>query len=184
MIDGGGRFAAIEHVLRSGAFGAPHSEGAGGPEHLDLSSVHTDKRTTSKCVVCGSLGDGDICLCLCLSSATVTVDDANIRGTGSLNGYIAHRRAIPSDNSCLFNAIAYLCEGKRGAARVPSYREGSPAKKLRELVAASVLNQPDKYSAAILGKPPQEYVQWIRDPKRWGGSIEIQVLAEYFKVRS
>ena len=46
-----------------------------------------------------------------------------------------------------------------------------------------MLNQPDKYSAAILGKPPQEYVQWIRDPKRWGGSIEIQVLAEYFKVQ-
>ncbi len=32
---------------------------------------------------------------------------------------------------------------------------------MRELVASTVINQPEQYSEAVLGKPNKEYQKWI-----------------------
>ena len=92
-----------------------------------------------------------------------------------------HRRAIPPDNSCLFNAVAYLCDGKRGGARDPSWKENSPAHQLRQIVANHVMLRPDIYSAAILEKSPIEYQAWILDLAKWGGGIELSILAQHYE---
>ena len=82
------------------------------------------------------------------------------------------RRVIPADNSCLFAAIAHAFEGAEGRRK--------RADELRRVVADAVLADPDEYSEAVLGKPPAEYVKWIRDSAHWGGGIEIAVLARHF----
>lgn len=57
-----------------------------------------------------------------------------------------HRRVVPADNSCLFNAVGYVCDGDRHL---------SSAARLRKLVADTVLADPVQYSDAMLGKPTQ-----------------------------
>jgi ubiquitin thioesterase OTU1 len=36
---------------------------------------------------------------------------------------------------------------------------------MRELVASTVMNQPDQYNEALLGKPNKEYKKWILQVK-------------------
>ncbi|GAA0150565.1 cysteine protease [Lithospermum erythrorhizon] len=79
------------------------------------------------------------------------------------------RRVIPSDNSCLFNAVGYVMEHDR-----------SKAPELREVIAATVVSDPEKYSEAILGKANEEYCAWILNPEKWGGAIELSILADYY----
>jgi ubiquitin thioesterase OTU1 len=79
---------------------------------------------------------------------------------------------VPADNSCLFNAVGYLCQGDRELA------SGAP---LRRLVADSVLADTQRYSSAVLDKPPAEYATWIQSPEHWGGAIELSILAEHFR---
>ena len=35
------------------------------------------------------------------------------------------------------------------------------------------------YNEAFLGKKPQEYASWIKDPSKWGGAIELSILSKY-----
>ncbi|KAK1360800.1 Ubiquitin thioesterase OTU1 [Heracleum sosnowskyi] len=79
------------------------------------------------------------------------------------------RRVIPSDNSCLFNAIGYIME-----------HDKHKAPELRQVIAATVSSDPKKYSEAFLGKPNEEYCAWILNPEKWGGAIELSILAEYY----
>ena len=109
--------------------------------------------------------------------------DSGIRrpqGRGDLTGFVAHRRIIPSDNSCLFNAAAFLLMGKRGSARAASTSAGSPAQELREVVVRHVRDNPGRWTPAVLGKSHEAYIAWIRDLKHWGGSIEMEILAAHF----
>lgn len=46
-------------------------------------------------------------------------------------------------------------------------------KEMRELVAAVITSQPEKYTAAILGRSCHDYVQWILKDDSWGGRIII-----------
>eukprot|EP01050_Picozoa_sp_SAG11_P011391 SAG11_NODE_1205_length_5529_cov_6.569797_1_plen_488_part_00 len=84
-----------------------------------------------------------------------------------------HRRAVPADNSCLFNAVGYLCQGDRELSSGPP---------LRRLVAEAVLAAPERYSSAFLDKPPAEYAAWIQSAEHWGGAIELMILAEHFRA--
>ena len=43
------------------------------------------------------------------------------------------------------------------------------ANDLRQLVAGVITSQPEQYTAAILGKPNQDYVEWILKDESWGG---------------
>uniref|UniRef100_A0A1J3CYP6 Ubiquitin thioesterase OTU n=1 Tax=Noccaea caerulescens TaxID=107243 RepID=A0A1J3CYP6_NOCCA len=79
------------------------------------------------------------------------------------------RRVIPSDNSCLFNAIGYVMD-----------KDKKKAPELRQVIAASVASNKDKYNEAFLGKQNEEYCAWILNPEKWGGAIELSILADYY----
>ncbi|GAA0149468.1 cysteine protease [Lithospermum erythrorhizon] len=79
------------------------------------------------------------------------------------------RRVIQSDNSCLFNAVGYVMDHNK-----------SKAPELRQVIADTVASDPEKYSEAILGKGNQEYCAWILNPEKWGGAIELSILADYY----
>ncbi|XP_030510182.1 OVARIAN TUMOR DOMAIN-containing deubiquitinating enzyme 2 isoform X2 [Cannabis sativa] len=82
---------------------------------------------------------------------------------------IVVRRVIPSDNSCLFNAVGYVMD-----------HDKLKAPQLRQVIAATVASDPAKYSEAFLGKPNEEYCAWILDSDKWGGAIELSILAEHY----
>ena len=56
------------------------------------------------------------------------------------------RRVVPADNSCLFVALALALEAG----------DCTRAAALREVVARAVLADPERFSEAVLGRPPQE----------------------------
>jgi len=90
---------------------------------------------------------------------------------GDGEGYMV-RRKIADDNSCLFNAVGYVLEGKTR----------TKAPQLRSLIASLVVAEPDVYSEAVLGKPNSDYAQWILQPKSWGGAIELSILAQHYQT--
>ncbi|CAM6095225.1 unnamed protein product [Calypogeia fissa] len=79
------------------------------------------------------------------------------------------RRVIPSDNSCLFNAVGYVMEHNL-----------NKASELRQVIAATVTSDPTTYTEAFLGKPNEDYCQWILHPDKWGGAIELAILSDYY----
>ena len=83
------------------------------------------------------------------------------------------RITIEKDNNCLFNAIAYLCshQGTQVSAAV-----------LRKWIADGIQGNPESYTQAGLGIPPNEYCEWIQDERNWGGENEICMLCERFDV--
>jgi ubiquitin thioesterase OTU1 len=82
------------------------------------------------------------------------------------------RRRVPGDNSCLFHAAAYVLRNKS--------RTDGPA--LRQECADVVLANRELFTATLLGRPPAEYVQWLRQPTSWGGQIELIVLSFLFQT--
>lgn len=83
---------------------------------------------------------------------------------------IVVRRAIPSDNSCVFNAVGFTMD-----------HDKHKAQELRQVIAATVSSDPEKYNEAFLGKSNAKYCQWILDNEKWGGAIELSILSEYYK---
>lgn len=83
---------------------------------------------------------------------------------------------MPNDNSCLFYALAYLCEGAAPSKGIET--------RLRGLIAAKVLADPDPETKALLlgMNSVYEYSEWIKNHHHWGGENEIIVLAEYYNV--
>ncbi|KAE8704354.1 putative translation initiation inhibitor [Hibiscus syriacus] len=79
---------------------------------------------------------------------------------------IVVRRVIPSDNSCLFNAVGMLNHNK------------IKAPELRQIIAATVSSDPTKYSEAFLGKANAEYCAWILDSDKWGGASDEKNYSE------
>ena len=43
------------------------------------------------------------------------------------------------------------------------------SRELRQLVASMIVSQPDRYTTAVLGRPCQDYVDWIMRDESWGG---------------
>lgn len=82
------------------------------------------------------------------------------------------RRFVDSDNSCLFTAVAYVMERNRERGY-----------DLRNIIASIVLSDPERYNAAVLGRPNVEYCHWITDPQHWGGEIELSILAQYYQCQ-
>jgi len=81
---------------------------------------------------------------------------------------------IPDDNSCLFRALAYLCESDGSDSRVTE---------LRQTVGVTVLSNPDRWNEAMIGMPAQKYFEYICKPNTWGGSIELNILSEIFEIQ-
>ena len=86
-------------------------------------------------------------------------------------------RNIPDDNSCLFNSISYAISGH------DSYTTFSPPQELRKVVVDYVNRDAELYSDTVLGRPRDEYCQWILKKDSWGGAIELGILADWFDVR-
>jgi len=85
---------------------------------------------------------------------------------------IGVRRIIDADNSCLFNSIGYILLDKSLVS----------APKLRRMVAQAVRDDPVTFTGAFLGKEPQDYIDFITDPKAWGGQIELLIFSRIFKT--
>ncbi|XP_058002201.1 OVARIAN TUMOR DOMAIN-containing deubiquitinating enzyme 2, partial [Hevea brasiliensis] len=60
------------------------------------------------------------------------------------------------------------------------YHDKNKGLELRQVIAATVASDPAKYNEAFLGKPNEEYCAWILDLEKWGGAIEISILADYY----
>lgn len=80
-------------------------------------------------------------------------------------------RVMPDDNSCLFRAVGAAVMG-----------DMDTMVELRSIVAGAIQGNPTEYTAAILGKNPDEYCRWIQNEESWGGAIELKVLSEYFNI--
>jgi ubiquitin thioesterase OTU1 len=48
------------------------------------------------------------------------------------------------------------------------------------VIAAAVKSDPVTYNEAFLGKLNEEYVQWILNPEKWGGAIELSILCDHY----
>jgi len=84
------------------------------------------------------------------------------------------RREMPSDNSCLFHAISYVC-GKQ--------KTGAPAAlRMRELAANLVASDPETYNTVFLGSPNHLYQDHLLNPNTWGGGIELSLFARNFQT--
>ncbi|KAI0035532.1 hypothetical protein K488DRAFT_43091 [Vararia minispora EC-137] len=83
-------------------------------------------------------------------------------------GYLIHT-IVPDDNSCMFASIALVLE-----------QDMSQSPKIRKIVADAILDDPETWSEAILGRPPSEYISTILSPNSWGGAIELAILATHY----
>lgn len=104
-------------------------------------------------------------------------------------------RAIPPDNSCLFNAIDYLLAsvvsptGNMSLDRPPLTGTQNNMRPLygpmyyRRLVADAIAANPAVYTTDYLEKTPAEYINWILSPDKWGGEIEISILSTALAVQ-
>ena len=82
------------------------------------------------------------------------------------DGAAVARRIVADDNSCLFSAVGYVTQGSRAAAPT-----------LRTVIAEAVLADPFEWNEVVLGKDPAEYAAWIKNPKMWGGAIELSIFS-------
>ncbi|PGH31103.1 ubiquitin thioesterase OTU1 [[Emmonsia] crescens] len=80
-------------------------------------------------------------------------------------------RIMPDDNSCLFRAVSSAVIGAMDAMT-----------ELRSIVAQTIQEQPDVYSAAVLEKAPDDYCRWIQTEDSWGGGIELSILSKHFDI--
>jgi len=82
------------------------------------------------------------------------------------------KRAMADDNSCLFHAVSYCLE-----------KNSSNVATLRKIVADAVVADQLTYNEALLQKSPQAYATWIKQNNSWGGSVELQILSNHYKVQ-
>ena len=79
------------------------------------------------------------------------------------------RRSVPNDNSCLFTAIAYLCDGGPGAVSDETQR------RLRKVCADAAAADPDPEARALLlGQSVEDYEAWIAKPRARGAASTVQ----------
>lgn len=81
-------------------------------------------------------------------------------------------RIMPDDNSCMFRAFGFAFFG-------PDFDNMI---ELRSIVAQTIQANPTEYSAAVLDREPDVYCAEIQDPERWGGAIELGILAGHFGI--
>lgn len=82
-------------------------------------------------------------------------------------------RNVPDDNSCLFNAVSLAFLGTVDWKQM----------NLRGVVAETIRNSPEIYTAEILDRPNEEYCTWIQKPESWGGAIELGILSKHLDIR-
>lgn len=53
---------------------------------------------------------------------------------------------------------------------------------MREIIANAVKDNQLEFSEAVLGKPNEDYCEWIRNPNSWGGAIEVSILSNFYGI--
>lgn len=53
---------------------------------------------------------------------------------------------------------------------------------MREIIANAVKDNQVDFSEAVLGKPNDDYCEWIRNPNSWGGAIEVSILSNFYGI--
>ncbi|XP_026812344.1 ubiquitin thioesterase OTU1 [Rhopalosiphum maidis] len=81
------------------------------------------------------------------------------------------RKVVPADNSCLFTSLGFVLGGKLDL---------SSGNYMREIIANAVKDNQIEFSEAVLGKPNEDYCEWIRNPNSWGGAIEVSILSNFY----
>jgi ubiquitin thioesterase OTU1 len=83
------------------------------------------------------------------------------------------RKVVPADNSCLFTSMGFVLGGKIDL---------SSGNYMREIIANAVKDNQTEFSEAVLGKPNEDYCEWIRNPNSWGGAIEVSILSNFYGI--
>jgi ubiquitin thioesterase OTU1 len=83
------------------------------------------------------------------------------------------RREVDADNSCLFSSIAYLIDRE-------NYNEDSSLK-FRQIIVNYLLD--NEFDNNLLDQPKDEYIEFIQNPKNWGGALEIKMFSEIFEIK-
>lgn len=65
---------------------------------------------------------------------------------------------------------------------VPEVEHGTGSRYLREMIATTVKSDPEEYNEAMLGKPNNDYVQWILKNESWGGGIELSIMSNFYSI--
>lgn len=81
------------------------------------------------------------------------------------------RREVDADNSCLFSSIAYLLD--KG-----NFNESSSLK-FRQIIIDYLLD--NKFNDNLLDQPKDKYIEFIQNPKNWGGALEVKMFSEIFQ---
>jgi len=85
------------------------------------------------------------------------------------------RHEVPADNHCLFYSIYY--------ATNEAQLDQPAARQLRQKIAFYILEHQTQYTTVVLGKSPLDYAAWIQSDASWGGSIELRIFSDLFKVQ-
>ena len=108
---------------------------------------------------------------------TVSIISEKIQ-PASKNGQMLIRE-MPDDNSCLFSSIAYVLRPviQPAGQKMSSYET---AQMLRQIAAAHIVEHPERFTTAVLGRPRPAYIEWIQEPNSWGGAIELAIFADIY----
>lgn len=81
------------------------------------------------------------------------------------------RREVDADNSCLFSSIAYLIDKS-------NFNETSSLR-FRQIIIDYLLD--NKFNEKLLDQPKDKYIDFIQNPKNWGGALEVRMFSEIFE---
>ncbi|KAJ3116255.1 ubiquitin-specific protease otu1 [Phlyctochytrium bullatum] len=104
-----------------------------------------------------------------LSVAVADSDASNTAEAVKLDEGFVVVRPMDDDNSCLFHAIGYIFE-----------RDANVSDKLRQVVAAAIMDDPFSYNEVVLGRSVLDYAAWIQSVDSWGGAIELAIFSDHF----
>ena len=81
------------------------------------------------------------------------------------------RREVDADNSCLFSSVAYLIDRS-------NFNEEAPLR-FRQIIIDYLLD--DNFDSNLLDQPKDKYIEFIQNPKNWGGALEVKMFSEVFQ---
>ncbi len=81
------------------------------------------------------------------------------------------RREVDADNSCLFSSVAYLLDRE-------NFNEESSLK-FRQIIIDYLLA--NEFDSNLLDEPKEKYIEFIQNPKNWGGALEVKMFSEIFQ---
>jgi ubiquitin thioesterase OTU1 len=91
----------------------------------------------------------------------------------NINDLYPIRREVDADNSCLFSAVAYLIDRTNFNEKSSLY--------FRHIIVNYLLE--DKFDNTFLEQSKEQYIDFIQNPKNWGGALEVKMFSEIFQIQ-